>query len=107
MHNYYLFVFRGVDEVGEGVVKEEETSMVLEEVKEALVQEESKEAMVLEEAVGWRVACSTVEEWTNLVEQLRPSKHQDTKRLVNALQGIVCTHEHTHACPSHSCGLPG
>ena len=59
-------------------MKERQTTHVLEGVKDAFRNEE---------ALGWRAVCSTVEEWTNLVEQLSGTKQKDTRRLVSALQG--------------------
>ena len=36
---------------------------------------------------GWRVACTTVEEWNEVIESLKGSKHAETRRLLRALQG--------------------
>ena len=37
---------------------------------------------------GWRVACTTVEEWNEVIESLKGSKHAETRRLLRALQGM-------------------
>ena len=37
---------------------------------------------------GWSVACTTVEEWNEVIDSLRGSKHVETKRLIRALQGM-------------------
>lgn len=39
--------------------------------------------------VGWAVACTTVEEWNEVIETLKASKHTETKRLFRALQGSI------------------
>ena len=36
---------------------------------------------------GWMIACSEVEEWNELIESFRGSKHNETKRLLRTLQG--------------------
>lgn len=36
---------------------------------------------------GWSVACTTVEEWNQVIESITGSKHAETKRLLRALQG--------------------
>lgn len=38
---------------------------------------------------GWSVACTTVEEWNQVMESLKGSKHAETKRLLHALQGFI------------------
>lgn len=38
-------------------------------------------------STGWSVACSTVEEWSELIESFDGVKHQETKRLRRNLQG--------------------
>lgn len=38
-------------------------------------------------ATGWHVACSNLEEWEELVENLGGTKHQETRKLIRALQG--------------------
>ena len=38
-------------------------------------------------ATGWHIACSTLEEWEELVENLGGTKHQETRRLIRTLQG--------------------
>lgn len=37
---------------------------------------------------GWHVVCNTLEEWEELVENLGGTKHQETRRLIRALQGM-------------------
>lgn len=37
---------------------------------------------------GWKVACTTVEEWNEVIESLEGSKHAETKRLLRTLQGV-------------------
>ena len=37
-------------------------------------------------ATGWHVACSTLEEWEELVENLGGTKHQETRKLIRILQ---------------------
>ena len=44
---------------------------------------------VLGSGTGWSVACTTVEEWNEVVDSLKGSKHAETKRLHRALQGIM------------------
>ena len=36
---------------------------------------------------GWRVACTTVEEWNEVLENLKGSKHTETRRLFRVLEG--------------------
>ncbi len=36
---------------------------------------------------GWHIACSTLEEWEELMENLGGTKHQETRRLIRTLQG--------------------
>lgn len=38
-------------------------------------------------ATGWHIACSTLEGWEELVENLGGTKHQETRRLIRTLQG--------------------
>ena len=38
-------------------------------------------------ATGWHIACNTLEEWEELVENLGGTKHQETRRLIRTLQG--------------------
>lgn len=45
----------------------------------------------LSAGTGWSVACTTVEEWNQVVNSLKGSKHAETKRLLRALQGIMFT----------------
>ena len=84
-----LFLHRGISEVSDGIMREKQTSPLLEGVNEEGVPQEIDDTMVMEGSVNWNVACNTMEEWTNLVEQFKPSNHPDTKSLVNALQGIA------------------
>lgn len=53
-------------------------------------------------ATGWHVACSTLEEWEELVENLGGTKHQETRRLIRTLQGEEggCPCNLEHAAPA-------
>ena len=47
-------------------------------------QKEDNSPAEMEES-GWRIVCSTSEEWEELIEKLRESKKTETKRLCNYL----------------------
>lgn len=36
---------------------------------------------------GWMIVCSEVEEWNEVIESFKGSKHNETKRLLRTLQG--------------------
>ena len=74
---------------------EDAESAVCEEVGGENGADEKDEVESMEEggansasiATGWHVACSTLEEWEELVENLGGTKHQETRRLIRMLQG--------------------
>jgi hypothetical protein len=38
---------------------------------------------------GWSIASTTVEEWSDLIESFNGIKHNETKRLLRTLQGML------------------
>lgn len=44
---------------------------------------------------GWTIACSSVEEWNEVIESLKEFKHNETKKLFRTLQGtyMLAGHE--------------
>ena len=76
------------DECSEEVKEEdlaiqEPTTQMLENVKKVLT--------TTTEGCGWCIVGSTAEDWSDVIEELSGTKHQETRRLVNTLKGLVDT----------------
>ena len=78
---------------GRGSKKQESNEVDADEENNEVKEDEKTERESVESningvasATGWHVACNTLEEWEELVENLGGTKHQETRKLIRILQ---------------------